>query len=822
MRVPPPGLLKVDRGLLLQDVRERLAERIPHYANLDQDPTDPGWLLLEQAAWLVELLSEQLDAYPYAAVQQFVHMMGGHLLPAHPSVGVLLAEAATEGVLRLDERRPSPWRFFTTQTEDLDSVEFVPVEGDVPLRKLSFKSMCELSADELYLVGPDVLGAGVGGLSMWRAERRRSRVFTREEIWFDAVSNNPDGLIEALENALKQVEERRVGWLALRWERLAREKIRLIAEIRPEGAFARVAPAGIWMGGDLEGDWGTLDGSTWTPVVTIRRHPMLPPHLHDQFPLPGYEEGQILLTDVPDNFPVVELLERKASPMPESVIEAIWATLANNDSRLAVIKPAVRTTIRPPEVEVDLEPAWVAGAIASGVWSQLTQNQPKTVFHVGLDEIDKKASLARVAVVYEVPTGARLPKPQFYAIKEDGAIERTAVAFKERWRMPGPPLERSNMMPLIVSYDVTVDPKVVGLLMVCTQQPKGALLNTLLVANVPAVSDGRTTVIQRNVPTEYSLLYEDVVDRRVIEQLLQEPIPESAAAVLRALSVAYFTVVEQDAVKDYEGIKLDASEGSLTLNAPDARGVFRTFRPGARIRIEWYRRTDGAAGNRPADTVTLVEQPPTVVPRINATTNPLGTFFGADRESPEEAIDRMFGPAEGTPVMASDWERQVRQALGGKARGWFVRCWTYAERALVSTAFWPFPSPSSEPDAEVVRVEAALAEAGPDTLLVVLGPTDEVISDEDLDWARRATQRMVQRFSRRLPTIKHAIVTRFWPLKMQVPEDHDEVQVPCFEVAAMDGEVQDLRGRPAGDLPKAVLVLNAAIASVELRQQELL
>ena len=68
MRVPPPGLLKVDRGLLLQDVRERLAERIPHYANLDQDPTDPGWLLLEQAAWLVELLSEQLDAYPYAAV----------------------------------------------------------------------------------------------------------------------------------------------------------------------------------------------------------------------------------------------------------------------------------------------------------------------------------------------------------------------------------------------------------------------------------------------------------------------------------------------------------------------------------------------------------------------------------------------------------------------------------------------------------------------------------------------------------------------------------------------------------------------------------
>lgn len=822
MRVPPPGLLKVDRAVLLQDVRQRLAERIPHYANLDEDPTDPGWLLLEQAAWLVELLSEQLDDYPYAAVQQFVHMMGGHLLPAHPSVGVLLAEAVNEGVLRLDERRPSPWRFFTTQTEDMDSVEFVPVENDVSLRKIAYRSMCELAVDELYLVGPEAAETGVGGLSMWRGERRRSKVFTREEIWYDAVSNNPDGLVEALQNAMKQLAERRIGWLSLRYEQLAREKIRLIAEIKPEGAFARVAPAGIWMGGDLEGDWGTLDGSTWTPVVTIRTHPMLPPHLHDQFPLPGYEEGQILLTDVPENFPVAELLERKASPMPESVIEAIWTTLANNDSRLAAIKPAIRTVIRTAEGELDLEPSWVAGALASGVWSTLTQNQPKTIFHIELEVPDKKASVARVALVHEAPTGARLPKPQLFAIKDDGSVERTPVGFKERWRMPGPPLERSNMMPMIVSYDVTVDPKVVGFLLVCSQQPRGALANTLLVANTPAISDGRTTVIQRNVPTEYSLLYEDVVDRRVVDQLLQEPIPESAAAVLRSLSLSYFTVVEQDAVKDYEGIKLDASEGTLTLNAPDPRGVFRTFRPGTRIRFEWYRRTDGAAGNRGANTVTLVEQPPTVVPRINAATNPLGTFFGADRETPEEAIDRMFGPAEGTPVMASDWERQVRQALGGRARGWFVRCWTYAERALVSTAFWPFPSTTSEPDAEVVRVEAALAEAGPDTLLVVVGPTDDAISDDDLDWARRATQRMVQRFSRRLPTVKNAIVTRFWPLSMEVPEDHEEVYVPCFEVAAMDGDVHDVRGRPAGDLPKAVLVLNAALTSVKLREQELL
>ena len=43
----------------------------------EYDATDPAWVILEQAAWLVELLSEQLDRYPYHLVQEFVHMMGG-------------------------------------------------------------------------------------------------------------------------------------------------------------------------------------------------------------------------------------------------------------------------------------------------------------------------------------------------------------------------------------------------------------------------------------------------------------------------------------------------------------------------------------------------------------------------------------------------------------------------------------------------------------------------------------------------------------------------------------------------------------------------
>jgi hypothetical protein len=377
-------------------------------------------------------------------------------------------------------------------------------------------------------------------------------------------------------------------------------------------------------------------------------------------------------------------------------------------------------------------------------------------------------------------------------------------------------------MPTIVAYNITVPAGVSSVLLVGSKQPKAAMINTMMITNMPAVSDGRDTVVSRNVPAEYSLLYENAVDERVVEQLLREPIPASAAKQLRSLALSYFTVSGRDAVENYEGIKLDAAEGTITINAPDANGVLRAFRPGDRIRFEWYRRTDGQLGNCGPNTINLVEQPPNASPRINNATNPLGTFFGADREDSEAAVERMFGPAEGTPVMASDWERHVRQAIGSRARRWIVRCWTYAERALVSTALWPFPEPGSEGDSEVNRVEAALADAGPDTLLVVVGPSDEVISDEDLDFARRAIHRMVQRHAARLPTVKSALVTRFWPLRMEVPEGHEDITLPSFEVDVMVGDVTDLTGRLAGDAPKAILLLNAALTKVDLQEQELL
>ena len=121
MRVPPPNLLKIEKDNLLEDVRSKLSEKYPDYAAPeDGDATDPAWVILEQAAWLVDLLSGQLDQYPYSMVQEFVHLMGGQLSPAVPSLGVMIANPLEAGEVTLDPQTTSPWRFFTLQTEELD------------------------------------------------------------------------------------------------------------------------------------------------------------------------------------------------------------------------------------------------------------------------------------------------------------------------------------------------------------------------------------------------------------------------------------------------------------------------------------------------------------------------------------------------------------------------------------------------------------------------------------------------------------------------------------------------------------------------------
>ena len=147
------------------------------------------------------------------------------------------------------------------------------------------------------------------------------------------------------------------------------------------------------------------------------------------------------------------------------------------------------------------------------------------------------------------------------------------------------------------------------------------------------------------------------------------------------------------AIQDFEGVWLDPTattgEGAMMrLNAPDDSGFQRKIRPGKTVTLNWYRRTDGAYGNVSPGAIQVVEQPPRAEPLLLAVHNPLATFYGADRESEPEAIERMFAPSSGIPVTPSDWEKLFRVAFGVRGRGWVVRCWGYAERNLMATELW--------------------------------------------------------------------------------------------------------------------------------------
>jgi hypothetical protein len=341
---------------------------------------------------------------------------------------------------------------------------------------------------------------------------------------------------------------------------------------------------------------------------------------------------------------------------------------------------------------------------------------------------------------------------------------------------------------------------------------EGALMNALLVINAPVVRDGRELPISRTVPESATLLHPHIVTPGVMAQVLGEPLPDETAAVLSGLRLASFPVRGGEPVRDLQGVQVDPTSGELAVNAPDAEGRLRTFRPGEALALVWYRRTDGAHGNVEADAIAYAEQPPRTTPWIAGVRNPLPAFYGADREDEKDGMERLFSSSEGLPVLPADWERAVRQALGARGAGWVVRCWGHAERALLSTALWPLADPLGE--AEVRQLATALGRAGPETLLVVLGPAEGRLSDEDLAWAKLVVSGLVRRTARRLPRVREALVGRFWPLRLR---EGSASRFPCFELPEMRGTLVDDRGRTGqgADAPGAVLLLNAAAMGPE-------
>lgn len=825
MRVPPPGLLKLDREALLQDLRERLSEHYPDYADEDEfDSTDPAWILLEQAAWLVELLSDQLDRYPFSAVQQFVHMMGGHVIPAQPSIGVVITGSESPGPLAQSPARPAPWRFFTIQTEDIDLIEFVPVEPSTDIRNVRILSVTEFLDGELYCLGGSAEASGLAAHECWRQEPARSTIFTGEQVRYDLLSNNAEDLLETLNKVLESLGERKLGWLSLEAEQASTERLVLHAKIDLAGAFAETVPGGLADGTDIYGQWGTLDDSNWTPPVRVSSDGTLPPLLRGTAPLPGLRSGTILIPGVPENFQVKKLLERHAAPIPTGVVKAIWSTLTHMDQKLANLTPSIHRSIEPSEEPT--EPAWVSGALALGMWGTLADRARQSYIHIDLTEHDLHASTLRVAFVLKNVSEEDQRDIRVFGIEEVGGMGRVQLPHTIAWKLRLPDPEGGRRLVLVVALDIKVSEKHAEILIATEYRPISVLANAVLVANTPPVNDGREIVVTRNVPEGVSLLYEDLVNKQVIEHLLEHGIPQDAADLFRQLPLASLSVAGKEPVRDFEGVALDPTAGQMTLNAADDMGMQRVFRPKDVVSLDWYRRTDGAQGDVGPGLVELVEQPPRTNPTLIGVRNPLGTFFGAAREQEQEAIDRLFTPGGGIPVMPSDWERLIRVALGVKGRGWMVRCWSHAERALMSNAVWPLDLPGNvhpEVEQELLDLRAVLRESGPETLLVVLGPMSGTLSEELLDWSRQVVRGLVRRHMKRLPVIKQAHVTRFWPLTALVPEEPEDMPLPSFSVPDILGKIdvtdggspaipvlQDESGREVAP-PNAQLLLNAAV-----------
>ena len=808
MRLPPPGLLRIDRDALLRDVAAQLAARLAS-RGLEPDPTDPAWILLEQAAWMVEILSEQLDQYPFAVLRQLLHLMGGHLLPARPALGAVLAQVSREGELRIDPALPSPWRLFTPQGERRDAVEFVPAEPAVPLWRGAAVDLVEIRDGELFRAGAGGV-EGTDALIAWRRTPIRGEAFDGERIRYLAMSANPAALAAALGEAVKKVEERRIGWLRLSVEP-AGERVALVAQIDPAGAFARTAPGGVWGGGDLLGDWGNLDESGWTPPVRLADLPSLPPRIRGSRPLPAPEEGRILLPDLPQDVATARLLVRAASPVPEGAVAAIWRTVASQDTRLRALRPSVERALGPAG-------GWLGPALEVGLWPILAAGGHSHVAQIKLTPGRDTLSDARVGLIFSGADPVVAPSTEIYALDAAGRPSATPLPARLAWVLPAAAAPGQRGLSTVVAWDVAVPEGVGGLLLATRHAPEAALLNPMLVINAPVVRDGRRWTVQRHVPETLSLLFEDVVSPEVRRQLVEQPLAPVTAALLAALPLARFGVHDGEPLADLAGLATDPTEGTVTLNAPAGDGGLPPLRPAARLKLDWYRRTDGAAGGVAAGAISLVEQEPTVRPFLLKVSNPLGTLFGADRESPEAAMDRLSVPASGLPVLPADFERLARQALGSRGQGWMVRCWTYAERALLSVATWPPEGGRADLgrplDPETRALRAALETAGPDVLLFVVGDPQGRLSDEDLSWARLVLTRQIRLLSERLPVVRDALVSRLWPLTLAPDGGAEAPTLPSYQPDAWSGLLRDAQGRTSRP-PLAELLLNAAVVRLE-------
>ncbi len=781
MRLAPPQPFRKSSQELLSDVFARLSEKYP---GLEASPTDPGWLMLEQAAWLVEGLTEQMDDYPLALMQSFLRLAGAKIEPAQPSLVAVCVDVS--GTQEID---PGVVRFFSQQDETLPSVEFAPAER-VVLAALVPQSVVGFSDGELYTSEQDLSA----GHTVALRRDQPSRAFDGQRVVL-VVAPHGENFAERLRAAVATVEAGPAGWLRFEVSEAGKGALRVVAHIDPGNAFD--APGGITTGGVTSARWGFLPESGWRPPVYIASRDGIPVEDWGADPLPGLAATGVKLEmlDVEAGIPVEDLLVLEAVPIPLEACAAVWRAIVAVDSSLEGATPSIQRRFSPP---VDGAPAWLQVVLDKGGWSDIS-GRDNLVVHVGIAGF---ATTARFGLV--TPIGERRDV-RVLGVSAAGQLRPLGAA--PGWRVGLVDADAAVGLMEVSSFDVALEPDILSLLVEVADQGGSLLINPLLCIQAPVVRDGREVTVEREVPEAVSLLNDAVVDAEVIDRVTSAVNP-AGGAILAALDLASFTHVSNGkirSIENYAGMTMDAGTGTLTLNAPDRHGQRTAFRRGDVVGLEWYRRTDGEVGNVAAGSITLVEGAPLVV----SVTNPLGAFHGKALESDEAATKRLFGNGDGIPVLPADFEREIRNALGSAGSSWFVRVWTHAERTLLNTDIWPPVSVGKARPLQSAAFETALRGAGPETLCVVLGPTDRQITAAELVDAAQKVENVRVRISKRFAPFRKTIVGAFFPLE---GDGVVSAALPAVNPGTV-GTVSDSHGHSTRARGKTFL--NAAIVRVK-------
>ncbi len=805
MRFPSPTPTTLKRAELLDYVREELRRRYPSFAGVMDIPGDPGWMLLEQAAWMAQATSEVLSEQPREVIEYLLALLGRDLRPATPAIGVVALQVEQHGCL---DNREAPALFAPT-TSGREQVDFALVERLVPLVVGRITGCYRLTRGQLVGQHVERVDFPHGQVLLRPRERDLSlvdkeRIVYRIERHLDPVL---EGVLDKLVAAFSTGSAADVGWLSASWETRGAGidltlEIDVAAPFPEEGVdrrphtFGRIAD--------------------WRPEVLTR--PGLPgvAAVLDSSGLPA-------LLECPPETPARELVRPGAvapDPFPQALWEHVRVILANDGQQLPHAPSWTRAV-----TSAERTPRWLQELPFTSHWARISESSG-ALLSLKVPQLPRDGEL-RVALVLDGAAVDYRP-PLIEVLLANGTAGRvdaewSAVLPRPRALGPGVAhvavyrLTAEHVRPLgtVVLHQVRQGPNGGGRLL-------GAILNPALVLNAPEGHDGRTVRVGLKAG-EIDLLWPDLVDQRVLARVA-EGFPGATARPLREmldrLEVAKLSVrkqgVLQEELRDWSRMRLDPSVGRAQFGVPDHRGE-RALPAGVDVQVRSYRRTSGARGNLDEGQVIGFEQAETDRPRILGVTNPLPTHLGEDTESASQAVYRMFGPERGeVPTVPSDLERIARDGLGPDEQGWMVRVWTHAERVLLDARFWGEEQGPDWIQRGVGRARKRLDELGPHGLLVAIGDPDRLVDEARFVALSAGIQRRIEALADRVPYLRGCVVVPIQPLTLHTRED-EAPELPCFRPDRLGvGTVVPL-GSDAAFAPKegVNLWLDAAVTDVE-------